>query len=253
MLKAIIVDDEFPSREVLGSILKEQGVEILASFEDGSEILEFLKTRHDADAVFLDIQMRDMDGLTAAWKIIQLPHAPSIVFTTGYSQYAVEAFELNAIDYVLKPFSKPRLIQTIKKLEERKPQIPDAAAHLYNFLARNAPVTSPKMRVWSNERMIILDAAEIIYITSENSNGAMIHSTKGDFSTKLSLGSLEEQLGPSGFARTHKSFLVNLGKVREIVPWFNHTFLLSLDGLTTLKVPLARHYIKEFNKIFPKI
>lgn len=252
MLKVIIVDDEFPSREVLKKILAEQGAEVIAEFEDGAEVVEFLRDEHDVDAVFLDIQMRDVDGMAAAWKIVQLKQAPYIVFTTGFSEYAVEAFELNAVDYVLKPFSKHRLEQTVCKLTELKLQTKLSKAKHNDYLAKDMPSSVPKMRVWSNDRMVILDPADILYITSDSKGGTIICSATKKFFTKMPLHYLEKQL-TMGFARTHKSFLVNLSKVCEVVPWFNHTYMLTLEGLTDEKIPLARHYIKAFNIFFPEI
>lgn len=255
MLTAIIVDDEFPAREELKSVLEDlEEIQVVADFEDGTDAVEFLKSNHHADVVFLDVQMRCKDGITAAWEILQLPASPYIVFVTGFGEYAVKAFELNAVDYVLKPFDEQRLAQTVKKLLALQATQRFSNANVCDLLNKAASSsTQTKFCVWQNEKMVILQPANILYVKSDEKGKTLIVSESGNFHTRLTLKEFEEKLTASQLLRIHKSYLVNPNKVKEIIPWFNNTFMLVLEGYDGEKLPVARHYLKNFQKFFEKI
>ncbi|VBB09641.1 Hypothetical protein LUCI_4939 [Lucifera butyrica] len=255
MLKAIIVDDEYPAREELKCMLEElKGIQVIGEFEDGSETVEFLKwSQHQTDVIFLDVQMREKDGITTAWEILQLPHPPHIIFVTGYGEYAVKAFELNAVDYILKPYDEQRLEQTIKKLQSLHVSSNLANTRVCDFFNKNEASGHRRFCVWANERMLILHPADIFFVKADEKGKCLICSAKGNFITKLALKEIEEKLASQSFFRTHKSYLVNLDKVCEVIPWFNNTYMLRLEGYNDEQVPVARHYLKEFNKAFEKI
>lgn len=253
MLNAIIVDDEFPAREELRSIIDEfDDIRVVAAFEDGAEVLEYLNSNR-ADVVFLDVQMRCLDGINTAWEILQLPSPPYIVFVTGFGEYAVKAFELNAVDYILKPFDEQRLAQTIKKLLELQAAKRFSNANIYEFLNRSVSSGRTKFCVWQNEKMVILQPADILYVKSEDRGKTLVVSEKGNFYTRLTLKELEEKFTSTQLLRIHKGYLVNPDKVSEIIPWFNNTFMLVLKGYDSEKLPVARHYLKDFQKVFEKI
>ncbi|MDR7868905.1 MAG: LytTR family DNA-binding domain-containing protein [Sporomusaceae bacterium] len=254
MLNAIIVDDEFPAREELKSLISElPNFRVIAAFEDGSEVIEYLKTPNQADVVFLDVQMRCKDGITTAWEILQLPSAPYIVFVTGFGEYAVKAFELNAVDYIMKPYDERRLAQTAKKLQELQFSERLSNANVCDFF--NNALTSKNTRfcVYQNGKMIILQPKDIIFVKSEEMGKTIIVSERGNFPTRLPLKDFEAKLASTQLLRIHKSYLVNPDKVREIIPWFNNTLMLVLEGYETERIPVARHYIKDFQKAFQKI
>lgn len=243
-LNVLIVDDEYPARQELRCIFEEIGnITVVAECRHGEEAYQILLTTA-VDAVFLDIQMRSIDdGLVTAGKIMKLPDKPKVVFTTGFSEFAVQAFELAAVDYVLKPYSRDRLELTIARLtREERPAL------------QPAPVESGRlpeqvrMPVWHNDRLLVLLPSEIFFVRSEQKRKTLLYTEKGEFTTTLTLKAIQERLAYCGFLRTHKSFLVNLSKVREIVPWFNDTYMLSLEGCPVQDIPVAKHFLREFKQ-----
>lgn len=245
-LTAIIVDDEFPARAELISILKEiGGVDVVGECEDGDEVLQMIHDRQP-DVVFLDIQMRNKSGLTVAGEIMELDFPPSVIFTTGFSQFAVQAFELNAVDYILKPYACERVAKCIDKLvkaqnaNERQPLVE---------VTQPVGALPPSLCVWAKDRMIILRSTEIFFAKADVHRQTMLQTEQGALHTKLSLKELQNLLGAQGFLRTHKSYLVNLSKIREVIPWFNNTYVLVLENCRETNIPVARHYMKEFNKM----
>lgn len=245
-IKVLIVDDEYPARQELRCIFEEIGnIEVVGECRSGEEAYRTMLTC-DADAVFLDIQMRTMDdGLVAAEKIKRMPRNPKIVFTTGFSEFAVQAFELEAIDYVLKPYARERLELTVERLtREEKP------VSLQPVPAGGLGRSPDQMRlsVWHNDRLLVLLPSQIFFIRAEQKRKTMVCTEKGDFVTNMSLKEVQERLENCGFFRTHKSFLVNMSKVREVVPWFNDTYILSLEGCSVQDIPVAKHFIQDFKR-----
>lgn len=254
MLRAIIADDELPARKELRFMLEKlPGIKVAAEFEDGVETVDYLKEGQQADVVFLDIQMRRKDGVITAWEIMQMPQPPYIVFVTGYEEYAIKAFELDAVDYVLKPFEEERLQQTVRKVKSLQSRHKLSNNHVYDFLSKHLPSAPKRLAIWSNERMVILQPAEICCVKIDEKGKTMVCSTKGNFVTKLALKEIQERLATAGFIRTHKSYLVNANRISEAVPWFNNTYMLVLEGYDDEKIPVARHYLKEFSQVFEKI
>ena len=243
-LKVLLVDDEFPARQELRCILEEIGnIEIVGECRSGEEAYRML-TEIQTDAVFLDIQMRTMDdGLATAEKIMKLPNKPKIVFTTGFSEFAVQAFEVAAVDYVLKPYSRERFELTIERLTQtgNATTLPPADSE--------RPPDQVRVAVWHQDRLLVLLPSEIFFVRAELKRKTLLYTVKGEFTTTMSLKSVQERLANCGFFRTHKSFLVNMSKVREIVPWFNDTYILSLEGCPVQDVPVAKHYIQEFKRV----
>lgn len=246
-LTAIIVDDEFPARAELKSILEEIGdIDIIGECEDGDEVIEMINARCP-DVVFLDIQMRNKDGLAAAGEIMELTYPPNVVFTTGFNRFAAQAFELNAVDYILKPYSYERVAKSISKLIRTKAQQSiQASIPEPNKTPKTLP---PHLCVWSKDRMIILRPSEIFFAKADENRQTLLQTEQGAMFTKLALKDLENMLTDQGFLRTHKSYMVNLNKVREVIPWFNNTYVLVLENCRETNIPVARHYIKEFNRI----
>lgn len=241
-LRVLVVDDEFPAREELVCLLEETGaVEVVATCEDGEEALEFLRER-PVDAVFLDIQMPTVDGISVAREILKLPGSVKVVFTTGFSEHAVKAFELDAMDYLVKPYAKPRLEQALKKLREA---LKEKEQHYAAF--QPGQDSMAKLPVWANGRMVLVNTADIFFIKADGKRSTLVCSKKGDFNTSLTLKELEARLGRD-FLRTHKSYLVNADKIEEVVPWFNNTYLLVLQDCQVKDIPVARHYVQEFNR-----
>lgn len=245
-LRAIVVDDEFPAREDLKYFLEQTGlVEIVGEGEDGDEVLSLLEKLHP-DVIFLDIMMRSKDGLATASTLLEQSECPYIVFATGFSEYAAKAFELNAVDYILKPYSKERVHSCVEKLSKM--------TRLRRMAAESAkPLEKPgrsssTVCVWSKDRMVILQPTDIFFAKADEDRQTALYTTRGVFFSKTTLKELSETLKSFRFLRTHKSYLVNIDKVEEVIPWFNSTYLLVLANCNETNIPVARHYVREFNE-----
>lgn len=251
MIKCIIVDDELPARTELKYLLQEyENIEVIGEVSHGLEVLE-VNERLYPDVIFLDIQMPQMDGIEVAEKLLQSKHMPLIVFVTAFEEYAIKAFEVNAIDYILKPISKDRLSKTIEKLIQTN-EVNNKAFEqkIENFLSdirnrKSAKVN--KISVYYNGKLIPLAPNEIMYLTVEERN-TLIVSTKGRFESNNTLSQLEEKLNSPNFFRCHKSFLVNIDYISEIVPWFNSTFMIKMKNISD-EIHVSRGQAKEFKKI----
>lgn len=239
MIRALIVDDEFPTRQELSSILHLiNDIEIVAQCSIGQELLDYLQV-NTADIVFLDIEMPQINGLEIA-RIIRstIPNPPLIVFSTGYSQFAVQAFELQAFDYVLKPYTTERILLTIMRYRNQKKQQESLQ-----------PKDTFKLPVWHKDKMLLLDPAEEITLIRVEQQKVILTTSKGDMEISTPLKELEQKLKNHGFLRTHKSFIVNIRKIREIQPWFNDTFILTLENCSQQEIPVSRHYLQDFKKM----
>lgn len=239
MIRTVIVDDEYPTRQELASILGNiSDVEIVAECSIGQEALEYLENNR-ADIIFLDIEMPQINGLEIA-KIIRttIPNPPQIVFSTGYGQFAVQAFDLQAFDYVLKPYTQERILITIMRYRNLKKQT-----------EKLKPKDGFKLPIWHNEKMILLNPETEISLVRAELQKIIISTDKGEFEINASLKDIEQKLKDHGFLRTHKSYIVNLSKIREIIPWFNDTFILTLENCDQKEIPVSRHYLPDFKKL----
>lgn len=249
MLDVILVDDELAALEELADKLEQiGGIRITGKYQDPEAALENIR-KNPPDAVFLDIQMREIDGFTLAGEILRFDAKIEVVFATAYDEYAVKAFEINAVDYVLKPFIKERLAVTIKKITEKKQDAPSQNRDGLGILIRERMMRQSvkKIPVWSENQILILNPREIWYFTVENGKVTVV-STQGRYLSRDSLAFWEERLKEQRFFRTHKNFLVNLDKVRQVAPFFNYTYLLKLEGLND-EIPVSRNYLKEFKRV----
>jgi DNA-binding LytR/AlgR family response regulator len=243
-LKVIIVDDEYPARQELRCIFEDiSNIEVVAECQNGNTAYQKVM-ESNVDAIFLDIQMMTpTDGLVAAEKIRRLPQPPKIVFTTGYSDFAIQAFELEAIDYIMKPYSRERIEVTIERLTREETM----NIRLADFLSKKEfLLDTVKLSVWYNDRLLVLQPSEIFFAQAENKRNTCLYTTRGRFISTMCLKEVQSRLESSGFFRSHKSFLVNLKKVKEIVPWFNNTYNLVIDGCPEHSIPVAKHFVKDF-------
>lgn len=242
MLRALVVDDEFPAREELACVLEEiDGIEVAGSCEDGEEALAFLRNQ-PVDVVFLDIHMPAIDGMSIAGQINRLPGAPRIVFVTGYSEHAVKAFELNAADYLLKPYTTERVEYAVSRLMALQRE-----AQRQPLRPREQTPPVARLPVWVKGRMVLVKAEDVLFAKADGKRSTLLYTAKGEFQTTMPLRELEAKLGADSFIRTHKSYLVNSEKIEEIIPWFNNTYMLVLQGCPVRDIPVARHFIPEFN------
>jgi two-component system response regulator LytT len=239
-MSAIIADDEQLAREELKFLLDQIGdVEVVAVAANGIEALDAIE-RLDPALAFLDIQMPGLDGLGVVRRLreqnIEPPH---VIFSTAYDQFAVEAFRLEALDYLLKPVERDRLEASINRARRlvadriTEPAIPAAAA------ARgNPPFT--KLLVRNGTRNLIVDPQELIYATIDSGVITLVTAQVEGQSNFRTLEELLAALDPDTFWRAHRSFVVNINRIREVVPWFKSTYQLKMDDKKSSEIPVSR-------------
>ena len=240
-IRVMIAEDERLAREELHYLLQQEAdVELLPHATNGRELLEMVE-RHQPDVVFLDIKMPELEGTQAARMLASRKQHPLIVFSTAYEEYAVEAFKLYAVDYLLKPTEPKRLKETMQRVRERleKSRAETVAAAVQG--------KRPRLLVEENNRLVVIDPASIVYIVREE-RIVRICTQKQVYTTKLTLAQLEEKLQAYDFYRTHKSYLVNLQYVSELEPWFNGAYNLTVKGDSRTRIPVSRTAVKDLLK-----
>lgn len=204
-------------------------------------MLKYLQT-HQVDAIFLDINIPSLDGVLLAQNISKFAHRPSIVFITAYKEHAVEAFEIEAFDYILKPYHEARIITMLQKLEA-----------LHNRLAQTPEPSAPANRtnhsinLIKDERIIVTDINDIYYAAADE-KVTRVYTRREEFVMPMNITEFYQRLPEEFFFRCHRSYCVNLSKIREIVPWFNNTYILRLSDLD-FEVPVSRSKVKAFRQL----
>ncbi|MDN5332276.1 MAG: two-component system, LytTR family, response regulator [Tepidanaerobacteraceae bacterium] len=250
-LTALLVDDEAPARDELRYLLEAYPeIKVVGEASSGQEAVE--KALELApDVVFLDIKLWDMDGFEIARRIFEKGKAPFIIFATAYDEYAVKAFEINAVDYILKPFSQERLGRAIERVLNifKNERQREEVLKIAEYLKANEKPSCNKLSFWKNDRIYLICPEDICYCVAVE-KGSVVKTKQGEFNTAYTLSELEEKINSPNFFRVHKSYLVNLDKVKEIIPWFNGTFILSIQGYEKDEVPVSRRQAKELRKLF---
>lgn len=237
-MKGIIVEDEYLSREELKYFIKNySGIEIVGEFDDGLDVLKFLQ-ENEVDAIFLDINIPSLDGVFLAKNISKFAVKPYIIFITAYKEHAAEAFEIEAFDYILKPYSEDRIISMLRKLEMN-----------YNLEKNknNENHTLGKINLWKNEKIIVLDMDEIYYCTAKDGI-ISVYTKDEEYLVHSSISEFYNSLPKDKFYKCHRSYIVNITKIREIIPWFNNTYNLKLNGIEK-EIPVSRSKIKKFKQL----
>jgi two-component system LytT family response regulator len=244
-MRTLIVDDEPPARERLKRLLDDiEGVALIGEAEDGAQAVELIE-RERPDLVLLDIQMPGLDGFGV---VEALDDPPPLVFVTAYDQYAIRAFEVNALDYLLKPFSRERLEKAIRRAQEAQTEEQDVAARLRPLLeslaAQGRYLT--RLAVRDRDRICVLDVDEVDWIGVEDEQ-VVVHVGDRAYPARRTLSALEARLDPAHFFRAHRSAIVNLSRVKEVIPWFKGSHKLRLT--TGAEVDLSRAQARALRKI----
>lgn len=275
-LTAIIVDDEPLARQELEFLLQELGrVTVVAQGSNGIEAVELIR-KHSPDLVFLDVQMPGLDGFAVIKKLLERKLAlPQIIFATAYDEYAVRAFEVNAVDYLLKPFSKRRIEQAIAKARPRPAgdglghtshEAPtsenltaaklDALLKLVEQQAQaSATAVAPerssgKVIVRAQSRLLLVDQREICFATIEGGTIHVVASGVEGVSNFRTLEDLMDVLDPETFWRAHRSHVVNIQHIREVVPWFKSSYQLRMDDQKKTELPVSRAQTRRLRELF---
>jgi two-component system, LytTR family, response regulator LytT len=263
-LTALIIDDEPLARQELQYLLERAGgVEVLAQGTNGIEAVELIRT-HKPDLVFLDVQMPGLDGFGVLKKLLdrKVP-MPQVVFATAFNQYAVRAFEVNAVDYLLKPFDRKRVMQTIEKAQGRKAASAestgltqeagaklDALLKLVEEQAQPSKPNSGKVIVRAQSRLLLVDQREICFASIEEGTISVVTRTVEGHSNCRTLEELMDQLDPETFWRAHRSYVVNIQHIREVVPWFKSSYQLRMDDAQKTEIPVSRAQTKRLRELF---
>lgn len=323
LLTALIIDDEPLARQELQYLLESAGgVSILAEGSNGIEAVDLIRT-HRPDVVFLDVRMPGLDGFAVLRKLMTADRTiplPQVVFATAFDQYAVKAFEVNAVDYLLKPFDSKRLRQTLDKLRSRKPaeanestawqaqiqpekvllprqttakqvnvaalaasqtsavlpeapavtgagsrsRLWEAAQAKLDALLRmveeqaagslpstgNSPSRTGRVVVRTGSRLLLVDQKDVCFAyVNEGRIAVVTKSFEGDSNVRT-LEELADQLDAGQFWRAHRSYLVNLHHIREVVPWFKSTYQLRMDDQKATEIPVSRSQTKRLRELF---
>jgi two-component system LytT family response regulator len=245
LMRTLIVDDESPARERLKRLLADiEGVELIGEAESGIQAVEMIEGERP-DLVLLDIQMPGLDGFEV---MEALEDPPPVIFVTAYDEYAIRAFEVNALDYLLKPFSRERLAKAIRRAQETLAEERDFAARLGPLLESLATQGQylARLAVRDRDRIRVLDIDEVDWIGIEGEQ-VMVHVGDQTYPVRRTLTELEARLDPACFFRAHRSAIVNLDRVKEVIPWFKGSHKLRLT--TGAEVDLSRARARALRKI----
>ena len=260
-INTLIVDDEKPAREELAFLLKAfPDIHLIAQGKNGIEAVNLIR-EHAPDLVFLDVQMPGLDGFGVLQKLVDRKiEVPHVVFATAFDHYAVQAFDVNAVDYVLKPFDKARIAKAIQRARreiesevspaERLEQLVSRLAVMKNSSAKAAAPAPSKILVNLNQKLVLVDAEDIIFATIGDGMISIIARDLEATTNHRTLDELEDALASESFFRAHRSFLVNIHHIREVVPWFKSTFVLKMNDKNKTEVPVSRTQTKRLRELF---
>jgi two-component system LytT family response regulator/two-component system response regulator LytT len=256
-INTLIVDDERPARDELTYLLKGfPEINVIAHGKNGIEAVALIK-EHEPDLVFLDVQMPGLDGFGVIKKLVERKlRLPQIVFATAYDHYAVQAFEVSAVDYVLKPFDKARIaraIERVKKMVEANTSPVDRLETLIGQLGAAGPqarAAQPvKLLVKSQARMLLIDADDMIYASIQDGAITIFSRDTEGASNYRTVEELMEALDPGVFWRPHRSYLVNINHIKEVVPWFKSSYMLKMNDKRASEIPVSRAQTKRLREL----
>ena len=249
-LRAVLVDDEQLARDELGYLLGRMGgVEVIAQAGNGLEALTTID-RLQPDVVFLDVQMPGLNGFEVARRMLDGGTGSHIIFVTAYDQHAIEAFEVNAVDYLLKPVDPARLEMAVGRARRRissdrtldRPAdgiISDQLEKIVELVSERQH-RRERLAVKVGERFLLVQAEEIIYASLADESITVVTNQHTGTSNYRTLDELQARLDPGVFWRVHRSHLVNINKIKEIVPWFSRNYILRMKDEKSTEIPVSR-------------
>jgi len=264
-MTAVIVDDEELAREELKYLLKTaDSVEVVAEGKNGIEGVELIREHHP-DVVFLDVQMPGLDGFAVLRKLLEVADGeqlPQIIFATAYDQYAVRAFDVNAIDYLLKPFDRDRLLQAIERARLRLQETGGEARRgsgdlrmdtLLKLIEQHQapkPHSGKIVLQAAGGRLLLVDQKDICFASIDEGVITAVTPTFEGQSKCRTLEELFDLLDPAVFWRAHRSYLVNINHIREVVPWFKSSYQLRMADKKQTEIPVSRAQTRRLRELF---
>jgi two-component system LytT family response regulator/two-component system response regulator LytT len=225
---------------------KMEDIEVIGQAGNGLEAVGIVE-RLTPDVLFLDVQMPGLNGFEVAHRLIQHGSSPNIVFVTAFDRHAIEAFEVNAVDYLLKPIEAARLELAVERARKRvSPETPlnNQVERIVQLMAERQSKRE-RVAVKVGERFLLVQADEIIYASLTNESINIVTSQLAGTSNFRTLDELQARLDPSVFWRVHRSHLVNINKVKEIVPWFSRNYILRMKDAKATEIPVSRAQTKR--------
>ena len=252
-ISALIVDDEQPARDELGFLLKEfPDIEVVGQGKNGVEGVNLIRELNP-QVTFLDVQMPGLDGFGVIKKLLERKlRLPYFVFATAYDNYAVQAFEVNALDYLLKPIAKPRLEKAITKLRhmiETAAPTYDKLDRLVQMIEDRPAAQKNKLVVKSQGRLNLVDAEDIIFATIEDGVISLCTRDLEGISNFRTVEELQGSLDPKVFWRVHRSYLVNVNHIKEVVPWFKSSYQLKMQDRKQTEIPVSRAQTRRLREL----
>lgn len=251
-ITALIVDDEKPARDELAYLLKGiPDLTVVGQARNGLEAVNVIREK-SPELVFLDVQMPGLDGFGVIKKLmekrIKLPH---FVFATAYDNYAVQAFEVNAVDYLLKPFDKARLSKSISRARKFIETQPSAGERLESLLEQVGLRTAPptKLLLKTNQRLFLIAAEEMVYATIEDGLITVFTRELEGTTNYRTLEDLQASLDANHFWRVHRSYLVNINHIKEVVPWFKSSYQLRMNDRRSSEIPVSRAQTRRLREL----
>ena len=259
-LRAVLVDDEQLARDELGYLLGQVGgVEVIGQAGNGVEALSTID-RLQPDVVFLDVQMPGLTGFEVARRMLDKHAASHIIFVTAFDQHAIEAFEVNAVDYLLKPVDPNRLEVAVDRARRRMTTVRLAETSGYDNeqlekivqLVTERQSRRERLAIKVGERFLLVQSEEIIYASLVDESITVVTNQHAGTSNYRTLDELQARLDPSVFWRVHRSHLVNINKIKEIVPWFSRNYILRMKDAKATEIPVSRtqtRRLREYLKL----
>jgi len=256
-LRVLVVDDEQLAREELCYQLSQaEDVEIVGQANNGPEALT-ASDELDPDVVFLDIQMPGLTGFEVARRLLErADDAPAVVFVTAYDQHALEAFDVNAVDYLLKPVDAARLQQALARVRRRmgaarqegEPRLLNAQVEEIVKMMASRQSRREQVAVKAGERFWLVQTDEIIFASLADESITIVTGQVAGTSNYRTLDDLQARLDPETFWRVHRSHLVNINKIKEIVPWFSRNYILRMKDAKGTEIPVSRSQTKRLRE-----
>jgi two-component system, LytTR family, response regulator LytT len=259
-LRAVVVDDEQLARDELGYLLGRVGsIEVIGQAGNGVEALTTIE-RLQPDLVFLDVQMPGLTGFEVARRMLDTEAPAHIIFVTAYDQHAIEAFEVNAVDYLLKPVDQARLEVALQRARRRiaSERSVEAGGSINDQLEKIVQLVADRqsrrerLAIKVGERFLLVQAEDIIHASLVDDGIAVVTSQHAGTSSYRTLDELQARLDPSVFWRVHRSHLVNINKIKEIVPWFSRNYILRMKDEKATEIPVSRtqtRRLREYLKL----
>ena len=249
-IRAVVVDDEQPAREELCFLLGQmEGISVVGQADNGVSALTLIDDE-EPHVAFLDIQMPGLTGFEVAQLLVEKRSPAQVVFVTAYDHYAIDAFEVNAVDYLLKPVEKARLEMAVQRLRQRVAvDLPadDRLERLVRMVA-DRQHRRTQLAVKVGDRFLLVQAEDLIFASLDGDTIQIATAQVAGSSNYRTLDELQARLDPDLFWRVHRSHLVNISKIKEIVPWFSRNYILRMKDPKASEIPVSRSQTKRLRE-----